>query len=123
MKTLLSPFVAAALLVQTAPLAAQQGVGGAGQPLPAALLQCADVAAALTAVTNQDMRLRDWANLARYRDANRTVTRTDAVFMGDSIRISGSSRDSAASSRARATWIAASAPRRLRRCSSGSGLT
>jgi lysophospholipase L1-like esterase len=41
--------------------------------------------AALTAVTNQDTRLRDWANLGRYREANRGVTRADAVFMGDSI--------------------------------------
>ena len=85
MKALLSASIAAALLVQTVPLSAQQGLGGAGQPLPASLLQCPEVAAALTAVINQDTRLRDWANLARYRDANSTVTRADAVFMGDSI--------------------------------------
>ena len=47
----------------------EQGLGGAGQALPASILQCADVSAALIAVTNQDTRLRDWANLARYRDA------------------------------------------------------
>src|SRR5215218_1785080 len=41
--------------------------------------------AALIAVANQDTRLRDWANLSRYRDANKSVTRADAVFMGDSI--------------------------------------
>ena len=85
MKILLFSFAIGALLVQSAPLSAQQGLGGAGQPLPASLLQCADVAAALTAVTNQDTRLRDWANLARYREANKSVTRADAVFMGDSI--------------------------------------
>jgi lysophospholipase L1-like esterase len=85
MKALLRALVVTAVLVQTAALPAQQGVGGAGQPLPAALLQCTEVAAALTAVTNQDTRLRDWANLARYRDANRTATRSDAVFIGDSI--------------------------------------
>ena len=85
MKSLLISFVAVALLSQSGALSAQQGVGGAGQALPASLLQCTDVAAALTAVTNQDSRLRDWANLARYRDANKTVTRADAVFMGDSI--------------------------------------
>ena len=85
MKPLLVSFVALALLVQSGALSAQQGLGGAGQALPASILQCADVAAALTAVTNQDTRLRDWANLARYRDANKTVTRADAVFMGDSI--------------------------------------
>jgi lysophospholipase L1-like esterase len=85
MKPLLIAFVALALLVQSGALSAQQGLGGAGQPLPASVLQCADVAAALTAVANQDTRLRDWANLARYREANRTVTRADVVFIGDSI--------------------------------------
>jgi lysophospholipase L1-like esterase len=32
-----------------------------------------------------DARLRDWPNLARYREANRTVGPVDVVFMGDSI--------------------------------------
>jgi lysophospholipase L1-like esterase len=62
-----------------------QGLGGAGQALPPALLQCADVSSALLTVANQDTRLRDWANLARYRDANKAVARADVVFMGDSI--------------------------------------
>src|SRR6188474_3072999 len=85
MKQLAVGFVAVVLLSQSGALSAQQGLGGAGQPLPASILQCADVSAALIAVTNQDTRLRDWANLARYRDANTSVTRADAVFMGDSI--------------------------------------
>jgi lysophospholipase L1-like esterase len=85
MKILLSSIVIVALLSQSGALSAQQGLGGAGQALPASTLQCADVAAALTTVANQDTRLRDWANLGRYRDANRTVTRADVVFMGDSI--------------------------------------
>lgn len=85
MKRLIMAFVALALLGQSGALSAQQGLGGAGQPLPVSVLQCADVAAALTAVTNQDTRLRDWANLARYREANRAVTRADVVFIGDSI--------------------------------------
>ena len=85
MKPLLVSFVTLALLSQSGALSAQQGLGGAGQAMPASILQCADVSAALMAVTNQDTRLRDWANLARYRDANKTVTRADAVFMGDSI--------------------------------------
>ena len=72
MKPLLALVIVVALLSQSGALSAQQGVGGAGQALPASLLQCADVAAALMAVTNQDSRLRDWANLARYRDANKT---------------------------------------------------
>jgi lysophospholipase L1-like esterase len=85
MKSLLGSLVALALMLQSGALSAQQGLGGAGRALPASLLQCADVAAALMAVTNQDTRLRDWANLARYRDANKAVTRAEAVFMGDSI--------------------------------------
>ena len=85
MKLLAGSLLALALVLQSGSLSAQQGLGGAGQAVPASLLQCSDVAAALTAVTNQDTRLRDWANLARYRDANKTVTRADVVFMGDSI--------------------------------------
>jgi lysophospholipase L1-like esterase len=85
MKPLLISFAAVALLVQSGALSAQQGLGGAGQALPPTLLQCPDVSAALIAVTNQDTRLRDWANLTRYRDANRSVERADVVFIGDSI--------------------------------------
>ena len=54
-------------------------------PLPPALLECGDLAAALRTVANNDARLRDWPQLARYREANRTVTSSDVVFMGDSI--------------------------------------
>ena len=53
--------------------------------LPPALLECTDLAAALRGVANNDARLRDWAQVGRYREANRTVTGTDVVFMGDSI--------------------------------------
>jgi lysophospholipase L1-like esterase len=42
------------------------------------------VTTALTAIVNQDTRLRDWANLGRYREANRGA-KPDVVFMGDSI--------------------------------------
>ena len=62
------------------------------QALPQALssLNCPDVARALETVVRQDVRLRDWANLGRYREANRTVVAPPAgqrrvVFMGDSI--------------------------------------
>ena len=53
-------------------------------------LSCADVGAALRAVVRNDVRLRDWADLSRYRDANRAVPQPAAgsrrvVFMGDSI--------------------------------------
>ena len=51
---------------------------------------CPEMGAALQALLRNDARLRDWANLARYRDANRTVRAPAAneqrvVFMGDSI--------------------------------------
>lgn len=85
MKLIAASGVALALVLQSGSVSAQQGLGGAGQALPASTLQCPEVAAAITAVTNQDTRLRDWANLGRYREANRTVTRAEVVFMGDSI--------------------------------------
>ena len=62
-----------------APAAPAQG------PLPPALLECPDLAAALRTVAGNDARLRDWPQIARYREANRAVTSTDVVFMGDSI--------------------------------------
>ena len=54
-------------------------------PLPPALLECTDLATALRTVANNDARLRDWPQILRYREANRTVTGADVVFMGDSI--------------------------------------
>jgi lysophospholipase L1-like esterase len=81
------PALASSLLVAVfaARTGFAQGLGGAGQALPATLLQCADLSQALLTVANQDTRLRDWANLARYRESNRTVSRADVVFLGDSI--------------------------------------
>jgi len=51
---------------------------------------CPEMASALTALMRNDVRLRDWANLARYRDANRGLPAASkaerrVVFMGDSI--------------------------------------
>ena len=54
-------------------------------PLPAASLECPDLAVALRTVVNNDARLRDWPQIARYRESNRAVTSSDVVFMGDSI--------------------------------------
>jgi lysophospholipase L1-like esterase len=74
-------FVGSSALVSStgqAPAAAQA-------PLPPALLECPDLAAALRGVAANDARLRDWPQIARYREANRTVTGADVVFMGDSI--------------------------------------
>jgi len=55
-----------------------------------AVPSCPDLATALTAVMRNDVRLRDWAELARYREANRSVAPPGpgtprVVFMGDSI--------------------------------------
>lgn len=50
---------------------------------------CAEVSRAVQDMMRQDARLRDWAQLSRYRDANREVkdagTPVQVVFMGDSI--------------------------------------
>ena len=48
------------------------------------------MSAALQALVRNDARVRDWANLTRYRDVNRTLSAPAAgesrvVFMGDSI--------------------------------------
>jgi hypothetical protein len=64
---------------------AQTPAASAQSPLPPALLECPDLAAALRVVVSNDARLRDWPQMARYREANRAVARTDVVFMGDSI--------------------------------------
>jgi lysophospholipase L1-like esterase len=56
---------------------------------PAAAPTCPEIAAALNRVVVNDMRVRDWAQLNRYREANHTVPPAGAdarvVFMGDSI--------------------------------------
>jgi len=62
---------------------------GAGQPAAPAT-GCPEMATALTALMRSDMRLADWPNLARYREANRTLPapasgESRVVFMGDSI--------------------------------------
>src|SRR5215510_7091436 len=52
---------------------------------PPPLPSCPELATALRTVATNDARLRDWANLARYREDNHSVSRADVVFMGDSI--------------------------------------
>ena len=52
---------------------------------PPPLPNCPELATALRTVATNDARLRDWANLARYREDNRSVKSVDVVFMGDSI--------------------------------------
>jgi lysophospholipase L1-like esterase len=65
-----------------APTAPPQAVA----PLPT----CQELAQAVVAAVRNDARIRDWANIARYREANAEVgrpaaTEARAVFMGDSI--------------------------------------
>jgi lysophospholipase L1-like esterase len=64
----------------------------AAQPPAAvtALPSCPELAQALNTVVRNDVRLRDWANLGRYREANLGVAKprpeeARVVFMGDSI--------------------------------------
>jgi hypothetical protein len=56
----------------------------------AATPSCPELARALQSLVNNDMRLRDWANLNRYRELNRVLPppaegEARVVFMGDSI--------------------------------------
>ena len=70
------PLMAAALTAQQQP------------PAIDAVPSCPELATALTAVVRNDARVRDWANVARYRESNRTLpaaTGSRVVFMGDSI--------------------------------------
>jgi lysophospholipase L1-like esterase len=62
-----------------------QGPAQTPAPLPETLTSCPALATAIRTVANNDMRLRDWPNLARYREANSTAGPVDVVFMGDSI--------------------------------------
>jgi lysophospholipase L1-like esterase len=53
-------------------------------------ITCGEMATALQALMRNDVRFRDWANLARYREANHALPPPAAgesrvVFMGDSI--------------------------------------
>ncbi len=59
-------------------------------PAPATVPSCPELAQALNSVVRNDARLRDWAALNRYRQANAAVGRprpgeTRIVFLGDSI--------------------------------------
>jgi lysophospholipase L1-like esterase len=69
----------------TAPATAPATAAAAPAPLPPALTSCPELATAVRTVASNDARLRDWPNMARYREANRTVGPVDVVFMGDSI--------------------------------------
>jgi lysophospholipase L1-like esterase len=75
------PLILTAVIAQQAPPPQQET-----PPLPTT----PELVAALRTVVQNDARLRDWANMARYRDANRAIATPSAnesrvVFMGDSI--------------------------------------
>jgi lysophospholipase L1-like esterase len=92
-RTLCGPFAAlvaaAAVLVAAGAAAQPPAAAQAAQP-PAAVPSCAELAQALNSVMRNDVRLRDWAALGRYRETNRSLGRprpgeARVVFMGDSI--------------------------------------
>lgn len=71
---------------QAPPPAAAQGQAPPAMPTPTG----PEMAAALNALVRNDLRLKDWPQLARYREANRLLGPPAAgenrvVFMGDSI--------------------------------------
>jgi lysophospholipase L1-like esterase len=83
---------AGAASAQTPP--AQQPIitqtGPVQQPTQPALPSCPELAAAVQAASRNDVRLRDWPDLSRYREANRALAapgpgENRVVFMGDSI--------------------------------------
>lgn len=70
------------LAALSGPQVAVQPQGSGTPPLPT----CVELSRAVTDLVRNDARVRDWANLARYRDANRTLgSSPQVVFMGDSI--------------------------------------
>jgi lysophospholipase L1-like esterase len=78
-----------ALLLPTLTLASSVPPAMAPQAQPA-VPNCAELATALTSLMRNDARLRDWPNLARYREANHSLPAPASaaprvVFMGDSI--------------------------------------
>ena len=76
------------LLLVTALLTSSTLQSSNAQPpqAPPPLPSCPELARAVSDVARADVRLRDWANLARYRDANRALmSPPQVVFMGDSI--------------------------------------
>jgi lysophospholipase L1-like esterase len=90
-----SPLFATLILVGTVvsaqtPTAPAAASPTAQQAPPASGATCPEMASALTAMMRADARLKDWADMARYREANRTLAAAAAgdarvVFMGDSI--------------------------------------
>jgi lysophospholipase L1-like esterase len=79
--------LAVSLVLLSLVIAATQSPSAQAPATPAPLpdLTCPELATALRGVSASDVRLRDWAQLNRYREANKTTSAPDVVFMGDSI--------------------------------------
>jgi lysophospholipase L1-like esterase len=83
--------MAAVANAQTPPASAPAAPAAQTQPpAPSAVPSCPELATALQVVARNDVRLRDWPDLTRYRETNRTVAapasgEARVVFMGDSI--------------------------------------
>ena len=79
------------ILLFFASVAATGALAGATSQQPATTsATCPELASALTALMRNDVRLRDWPDLARYREDNRKLPAPSAnearvVFIGDSI--------------------------------------
>jgi lysophospholipase L1-like esterase len=87
MRTMTRIAAAIAVAVFLSPIASAQAPAGQAAA-PPNVPNCQELATALRSVTGNDARLKDWPNLARYREDNRRVSRAgvvDVVFMGDSI--------------------------------------
>ena len=53
--------------------AAAPPAANAQSPAAAPSASCPEMATALTALLGRDTRMRDWAEMTRYRDANKTL--------------------------------------------------
>ena len=77
-----------AVVVSLSSIAWAQAPPAAQVTAPPAAPNCQELATALRGVASNDARLKDWPNLARYREDNRRASSAgavDVVFMGDSI--------------------------------------
>ena len=82
--------IASTASAQTPPPAVPPAPTAVAQAAQPALPPCPEMAAALQAVVRNDARLRDWADLGRYRESNRSAgapapREARVVFIGDSI--------------------------------------
>jgi lysophospholipase L1-like esterase len=92
MRILVGSLALAGAVIQIGQAQGGAPAGSAGAPAQnaapgqtAAVPSCPELATALTRVAGQDARLRDWPNLARYREPNHSVKNAQVVFIGDSI--------------------------------------